>query len=98
MADRDSRGDLTPSEASVEALAVAQAALSAVPGGSGTQTPLLYARVDVVAGDDGRVLLLELELTEPSLFLPQAPDAAHRFAAAVTAELAATASPTAAES
>jgi hypothetical protein len=48
---------------------------------------LLYARVDVVAGDDGRALLLELELTEPSLLLPQAPEAAQRFADAVAAEL-----------
>ena len=48
---------------------------------------MLYARVDVVAGDDGRDLLLELELTEPSLFLPQAPEAAQRFAGAVAADL-----------
>ena len=45
--------------------------------------PLLYARVDTVPGPDGRPLLLELELTEPSLFLPQASGAADRFAQAV---------------
>jgi glutathione synthase/RimK-type ligase-like ATP-grasp enzyme len=43
-----------------------------------------YARVDVVEGDDGEPLLLELELTEPSLFFAQADDGAvERFAAAV---------------
>ncbi|MDR1798588.1 MAG: hypothetical protein LBR19_01675 [Bifidobacteriaceae bacterium] len=30
--------------------------------------PFLYARADIVAGDDGQPVLLELELTEPSLF------------------------------
>lgn len=33
----------------------------------------LYARVDLVRDDDGRPCVLELELVEPSLFLPQAP-------------------------
>lgn len=45
---------------------------------------LLYARVDVVRGDDGEPMLLELELTEPSLGLSLAGDAvAARLAAAV---------------
>ena len=83
--DRDSRGDLERVEASADQRAVARAALAAAPGAS--RSSLLYARVDVVAGDDGRALLLELELTEPSLFLPQAPEAAQRFAGAVEAEL-----------
>jgi glutathione synthase/RimK-type ligase-like ATP-grasp enzyme len=43
---------------------------------------LAYARVDVVRGPDGP-LLLELELTEPSLFFAQGPGAAERFAAAI---------------
>jgi glutathione synthase/RimK-type ligase-like ATP-grasp enzyme len=42
--------------------------------------PLAYARVDVVEGDDGRPLVLELELTEPSLFFAHSPGAAERFA------------------
>jgi glutathione synthase/RimK-type ligase-like ATP-grasp enzyme len=41
--------------------------------------PLAYARVDVVEGDGGP-LLLELELTEPSLFFAQGLGAAERFA------------------
>lgn len=43
---------------------------------------LAYARVDVVRGPDGP-LLLELELTEPSLFFAHHPGAAERFAAAI---------------
>lgn len=48
---------------------------------------LLYARVDVVQGDDGRPQLLELELTEPSLFLGYDAAAAGRLAAAVRSRL-----------
>lgn len=35
----------------------------------------------------GRPVVLELELTEPSLFLPQAPEAVATFVRAVEAEL-----------
>lgn len=45
---------------------------------------LLYARVDLLPGPDGP-LLVELELTEPSLFLGYHVDAADRFAAAIAA-------------
>lgn len=49
-----------------------------------TRAELLYARVDVVRGEDGGPLLLELELAEPSLGLRQADvDAAWRFASAI---------------
>jgi glutathione synthase/RimK-type ligase-like ATP-grasp enzyme len=44
---------------------------------------LTYARVDVVEDADGAPILLELELTEPSLFFAQDPDRVARFAAAV---------------
>ncbi len=62
--------------------ALAERVLQAVPGGSDR---LLYARVDVLPGPDGSPLLLELELTEPSLFLSHAPGAADRFATAIKA-------------
>lgn len=42
----------------------------------------VYARVDLVRGGDGRFLLLELELIEPSMYLRMHPDAPERFAAA----------------
>jgi glutathione synthase/RimK-type ligase-like ATP-grasp enzyme len=45
--------------------------------------PLLYARVDLAPGSDGRPLLLELELTEPSLFLAHSEGAAGRLALAI---------------
>lgn len=52
---------------------------------------LLYARVDLVPGADGAPLLLELELTEPSMFLVYdgagGAVAADRFAAAIHARL-----------
>jgi glutathione synthase/RimK-type ligase-like ATP-grasp enzyme len=43
---------------------------------------LAYTRVDIVRGDDGPHVL-ELELTEPSLFFLQGDRAADRFAAAI---------------
>lgn len=80
--DKDEREQIearTPSEAEV---AVAAQVLAAVPG----DPELLFARVDLVPGPDGPVLM-ELELTEPSLFLSYADGAAARFAAAVVAML-----------
>jgi hypothetical protein len=65
------------SDAEVE---VAGKVLAAVPGGPGR---LLYARVDLIPGPDGSPLLVELELTEPSLYLGWSDGAADRFAAAV---------------
>ncbi|MFJ6566484.1 RimK family alpha-L-glutamate ligase [Streptomyces sp. NPDC091292] len=49
-------------------LAVAASALAAVPGIPSTPE-LLYARVDLVDGDDGTPHVMELELVEPNLFL-----------------------------
>lgn len=48
---------------------------------------LLYARVDLLPGPGGMPILLELELTEPSLFLGTADGAPERFAAAIAARL-----------
>ena len=47
----------------------------------------LYARVDLVPGPDGEPLLIELELTEPSLFLTTDEGAAARVAQAVAGRL-----------
>jgi hypothetical protein len=44
---------------------------------------LLYARVDVARAPDGSLLLMELELVEPSLFLKQSPPSLARFAKAI---------------
>lgn len=43
---------------------------------------LLYARVDLVEDPEGRPLVLELELTEPSLFFEHAPGSAETLARA----------------
>jgi hypothetical protein len=43
----------------------------------------LYARVDLIAGDDGEPLLLELEAVEPNLYLAHSPGSPERFAQAV---------------
>src|SRR6478672_4875694 len=58
--------------ASAAEIGVATAALAAVPGGPGK---LLYARVDLIGGPD-TPLVMELELIEPSLFLPFAASSA----------------------
>jgi hypothetical protein len=47
--------------------------------------PPLYARVDLIPSGDGAPCLLEIELTEPSLFFAHAPGAAQRLAALVRA-------------
>jgi len=59
---------------------VADRALAAVPGGAHR---LLYARVDLIPGPDGGPVVIELELTEPSLFLDTAEGAVDRLAAAI---------------
>lgn len=56
-------------------LEVARLALRAIPGGAP-----LYARVDLIEDDEGAPRVLELELTEPSLFFATAPGAADAFA------------------
>jgi hypothetical protein len=48
---------------------------------------LLYARVDLIPDADGKPRLVELELTEPSLFLSYSPGAPDRLAERVIARL-----------
>lgn len=59
-------------------LALAHAVLASLPG-----PPLLYARVDLLRQADGAPCVLELELTEPSLFFAQGPGSVERMAAAI---------------
>lgn len=73
-------GQMTPTDPPTAVLESAQAALAA----SGP-TPT-YARVDGVVVND-RFLLMEIELIEPYLFLPQSPDAASKLATAVAARV-----------
>lgn len=76
--------DIRAREPSAAERALAERTLDAVPGG---RAELLYARVDVVPGPDGAPMVLELELTEPSVFLPFSEGAADRFARALGALL-----------
>ncbi|HWW79442.1 MAG TPA: hypothetical protein VNY82_07580, partial [Steroidobacteraceae bacterium] len=69
---------ITPRVPGADELRVAEEALAALP----FDTPL-YARIDLIRDAGGAPTLLELELTEPSLFLVHAPGAAERFSAAV---------------
>ena len=55
------------------AIQLAQAALAAAP------THATYARVDIVPDDSGALMIMELELIEPSLFLDHAPDGGASF-------------------
>ncbi|GAB2842567.1 hypothetical protein GCM10027074_06300 [Streptomyces deserti] len=66
----------TPAE-----LAVAERALAAVPG----SPELLYARVDLVDGQDGQPCVMELELIEPNLFLSLHTGSVERVVEAVLA-------------
>ena len=83
---------ITPREPSPREREVAEAVLDALasvaPAG---RADLAYARVDLVPGPDGEPTLLELELTEPSMFLIHdgagGAKAAARFADAILAAL-----------
>ena len=57
------RETMTPRVATAAELEVAHAAVALVPG------PLLYARIDLLTDDDGAPVVLEIEVTEPTLFL-----------------------------
>ena len=73
------QGVITAADPSGAEQAAAEAILSAV------EEPLLYARVDLVEGLEGRPVLMELELVEPDLYLGHAPDRGRRFVEAVLA-------------
>jgi O-ureido-D-serine cyclo-ligase len=62
-----------------EEIGLAEKTLSAIP----FDKPLLYARVDLIQDPSGAPALLELELTEPSLFFAFDTGAADRFAEAI---------------
>jgi hypothetical protein len=77
--------EISRREPSANELAVAEQVLDAAEiRGPVRRADLLYARVDLVPGEHGEPLLLELELTEPSLFLAAGHGAAERWAQAVS--------------
>lgn len=66
--------EITPRTPDADELRVGELALAAIP-----YRDLLYARVDLVRDSYGAPRVLELELTEPSLFFAHAPESAPRF-------------------
>ena len=77
----DHGGTVLAHVANAEELAFAEQAVAACP-----EKPL-YARVDAVRDNHGRLCLMEIELIEPELFLRFHTPAAERLAAAVAREL-----------
>lgn len=74
-------GQITPREADPAERQLAEGALSAMQRLLQLDQPLAYARIDLIRDDADAPRLLELELTEPSLFFAQASGSAERFAA-----------------
>jgi hypothetical protein len=73
-----------PGSATDAELRLARQVLDEVAGRFGG--PPLYARVDVLRGPSGTPVLLELEVTEPALYLAVAPGSLERFVAAVRSD------------
>ncbi|AXK38402.1 ATP-grasp domain-containing protein [Crenobacter cavernae] len=76
-------GMVHPHEPDAEEIAFAEAAVAAVP------FDVLYARVDAVRDNDGRLALMELEMVEPELFFRFHPEAADTLAEGLARRLAA---------
>jgi len=74
---------ITPRTPTADELRVAADALAEIP----YEEPLLYARVDLILDGAGKPCVLELELTEPSLFFAHAKGAALRFVEAIAQRL-----------
>jgi O-ureido-D-serine cyclo-ligase len=69
---------ITPRVPGTDEMRLAEKVVAALPFG----LPL-YARVDLIRDDHGAPCLLEVELTEPSLFFAHAAGSAEKFTAAV---------------
>jgi len=73
---------ITPRTPDAAERALAESVLAALPFGT-----LLYARVDLIRAADGSPCVLELELTEPSVFLAHGAGAADAFVGAILRRL-----------
>ncbi len=78
---------ITPRHPAADEQAVARQVLDAAMKQLQLAEPLTYARVDLIRDATGLPRLLELELTEPSLFFAHAPGSADAFAARLKARL-----------
>ena len=77
----DHGGSVHPHQPSAEECAFAEAAVRAVP------FDVLYARVDTIRDNAGRLAIMELEMIEPELFFRFAPAAADALAAGLVRRL-----------
>ncbi|HET9693901.1 MAG TPA: hypothetical protein VFP48_05925 [Steroidobacteraceae bacterium] len=75
--------DIQPRDPALDERSLAAAAYGAIPF-----APPLYARIDMIRDAQGAPVVLELELTEPSLFLAHAPGSADRLARAILSDVA----------
>ncbi|BCJ77662.1 ATP-grasp domain-containing protein [Catellatospora sp. IY07-71] len=73
--------EITPRVPTAAELAVGEAVVATLPGG------LAYARVDLIPDERGNPLLVELELTEPSVFMLHHAEAPARLATALASFL-----------
>lgn len=78
------REQIDPMDVTDAQLRLAREVLAAIPV---LDEAPLYARVDLIPDASGQPLLLELELTEPSLFFAHEPQAAERMARAILARV-----------
>lgn len=76
--------DVRHHDATPEERQLAEAAITLVPGQA---SELLYGRVDLVPGPAGALAILEVELTEPSLFLGFSDGGVDRLADGIVAAL-----------
>ena len=76
---------ITPRTPSDAERALAERTLAQIP----SPRPMLYARVDLIHDAAGNPCVLELELSEPSLFFAHGAGSAERYAAAVLGRAAA---------
>ncbi|MBL0042496.1 MAG: hypothetical protein KA505_00435 [Xanthomonadales bacterium] len=74
--------EITARTPSVDEIGLATRVVAAIPGGAP-----LYARVDLLRAGDGSPCVLELELTEPSLFFPFGEGSAERYVQAARRRL-----------
>lgn len=74
-------GTEVPCEPPTGAVELAKAALAAAPAEA------VYARVDMVRDNDGKLAIIELELIEPALWLQHAPDGGESFVTALRSAL-----------
>ena len=81
--DREGRESITPRAPTAAQHEIAAESLASVARILTLGDPLLYARVDLVTAPDGSPLVIELELTEPSLFIAHSHDGAERLVRAL---------------